>query len=355
MGLVSDNNLTVIPKNVTTPFWEAFTASSISNWDTVLGVNDLLLFDGNIGGASYLVISKDPFSPDTETSITTVSTYRPPLDIAVGLHMSQRTLGQEGYFELVSTETPSTPIVANYGIAIASIQQATTTLTVVTTVPHGLVTGDRIGINGVVEDTRLNYPSVNVHTIINSTTFTVTSGSSSVITATVSSGPFATGIVYVRPAMKHAYNGICQSYDNTSVTNSSIYIRKDGGTTFTSGALATAHAVTSGTTASLTTSLVIGGYSFYPSTEFRLNFLYDRLQFSDTGVDAVTAQTNRHFRTQAIPVVYMFTANRRLLSKATILFASLAPELVCTAATSVKTPALFEMYLSPAMFLSYNY
>lgn len=301
MGLVSDNNLTVVPKNVATTLHEPFNASSIGNWNVVLDANDLMLYDGNMGGASYLVISKDPFSTDTETSITTNNSYRPPLDIVAGLHLSQRVVGQEAYFELISTETPSTPTIPSYGITIASIQQATTILTVITTAPHNLTVGDRIGINGVVEDTRLNYPAINIASVINPTTFTVTTGTSGSIPATISSGPFATGIVYARPTMNNAYNGAAQVYDNAVAGNASIYVRSKGGTIFTTGTLATTHAIAISSTASIATSTVLGGYSFYPTAEYRLNFQEDRIQFSDTGVDSILAQNNRHLRTQVIP------------------------------------------------------
>ena len=68
-------------------------------------------------------------------------------------------------FELVSTDDwpgaiPLTPAIP---VAIASISQATTTLSVTTAAPHGLKIGEKVSIAGV-SDSRLNYSCLTIAT-----------------------------------------------------------------------------------------------------------------------------------------------------------------------------------------------
>jgi hypothetical protein len=58
---------------------------------------------------SYLIISKDPLTANTETSITSTATFTIPTELTTGISMSQRTLGQELSVEIVSSDTQNTP------------------------------------------------------------------------------------------------------------------------------------------------------------------------------------------------------------------------------------------------------
>ena len=67
------------------------------------------------------------------------------------------------------------------------------------------------------------------------------------------------------------------------------------------GTLAGSHSITIATTASVqpvTTSL---NYSFRPTSEYKLHFNLDRLQFTDVAVDSLAESTNRGLTTQFIP------------------------------------------------------
>jgi hypothetical protein len=70
----------------------------------VLGTGDLAYADGNAAAASYLVLSKSPLYAGTETIIEGELKLTMPVEIAVGLSMSQRTLGQDFSVELVSDD-----------------------------------------------------------------------------------------------------------------------------------------------------------------------------------------------------------------------------------------------------------
>ncbi len=128
-------------------FRDPFETWPNDNWDTDRQASgDIILPEGNAGAASYLTVSLNPLAAGTETWIESADLYGMPVEFAVGAHVSQKTLGQEFAIEIVSDEDPSaTPA----DLAISSISQTTTTLSVTTALAHNLHAGDRIGINGV--------------------------------------------------------------------------------------------------------------------------------------------------------------------------------------------------------------
>lgn len=302
MALVNafGNPLVVAPENITGKFRESFESFTPGvNWTLVTGSGDIVQVDGNAVSASYLVISKDPLQTDTATTLTYTGSFPMPLEAAVGLSMSQRVLGQELAMELVSTDTPLAPVA---DIAISSIVQATTTLTVTTATAHGLVPGKRIGIKGVTSDSRFNYPSVVVATTPSLTTFTVLAGPAGNITS-ITAGPYTNqGFVYFRPALGYAQDGISEIFENTSVTNASIYLRSSAGDSLPTGTGNGNHSVTVNTTASVQAVASAYTYSFLPTSEYRFILKSDMAQALDLAVDsATTLPASRILRTQVIP------------------------------------------------------
>jgi hypothetical protein len=299
MSFINNNGLTVAPENIVGKFRESFENFVPGvNWNLVTGAGDIVQTDGNAVSASYLVISKSPLLTATETILTYNGSFPMPTETAVGLSMSQRNLGQELSMELVSTETPLTPVA---DIAIASIQQATTTLTVTTVAAHGLVPGKRIGIKGITSNSVLNYPSVVVATIPSATQFTVTAGPAGNITSTTV-GPFTNqGFVYYRSALGNAQNGLSEIFENTSATNASVYVRSAAGDALPSGTSGGNHSLTVATTGSVQAVNSPFTYAFLPSSEYRMNLQADRAQVYDAGIDSTTSSTNRQLRTQVIP------------------------------------------------------
>ncbi len=288
----------VAAQNFTAKFREAFETFPNTNWSVTADSSDIVTLDGNAAGASYLVISKSPFATGTSTQIETASSFSMPVEVAVGLHLSQRTLGQQFAVDLVSTEIP---LAAPADVAISSIQQTTTTLSVTTATAHGLRPGMRIGIYGVAGDGRLNYPAVTVATAPTPTTFTVTAGPAGNIPS-VTTGPFTTGYVFVRSATGFAKNGSSMVFENATATNACFYAKSEGGdATPIGGAVAGNHAVTIATTASSQAVNATRTYAFRPSAEFRVALMADRLQWQDAPVDAVTQATARATITQVVP------------------------------------------------------
>jgi hypothetical protein len=334
------NAIPVKPQNIETELRESFeTYNTATTWQQSVASGDIVQLDGNAVSASYLVISKNPLTADTESYVESQATFPCPLEAIVGLGMSQRVLGQELSLEYVST---GTPIPLPSDIAISSIVQATTTLTVTTTAAHGLVAGMRIGIRGITSDSRLNYPCLVVANITSSTVFTATAGPMGTI-ASVNSGPHTSqGFVYFRSAMGGAPDGYSQIFENASATNASMYVRSESGDVYPSGTFAGNHSVTVGSTASVQAVAANYSYAFVPTNEYRSLLQADRIQYYDAAIDTVNQPTARRNVTQVVPratqsykLRFRFTNDKSLtVPTAKIVSASKAGSTTATITTS---------------------
>jgi hypothetical protein len=284
--------------NVTTKARDAFETYDPTNgrYTQILGQGDLAYADGNAAAASYLVLSKSSLFAGTETIIEGQLELTMPVEIAIGMSMSQRTLGQDFSLELVSTD-PST--ISSSNIPILNVTQATTTLTVNTTVPHGLSVGKCIGIAGV-SDSRFNYNSLVVASVPTPTQFTVTAGPGGTIPS-VSAGPFTGGYVFHRPRLGGANDGVSMIMENATATNASFYTRSEAGDAYPTGTVAGNHSLTIGTTASVQVVNSAYQYAFAPTTEYKLIIQSDRIQVQDQAIDVLTGSTSRLIRTSVVP------------------------------------------------------
>lgn len=289
--------------NITGKFREAFESYDPiagARWAETKAAGDIVYVDGNTSAASYLVISKDPLTAGTETSIELRDglAFTLPTEIAFGAHLSQRTLGQEFSVEAVDTGVPLPDVPE---LAISAISQTTTVLTIDFSAPHGLVVGKSIGVYGC-SDPRADYPSLVVASIPSPTQITATAGPGGTIPSlTIANPAGAKGFVYFRERLGRSRNGVAQIFENASATNASLYIRSEAGDALPSGTPAGNHSITIGSTAS--TQLVNSAYSyaFAPSSEFRLLMQADRTQWADSGVDSTGQMANRLVRTQVCP------------------------------------------------------
>lgn len=257
--------------------------------------SDLVFADGNTGSASYLVISKCPLVAGTQTDVMTLGTFSVPLDVTVGLSMSQNTLGQEISLELIDPDGTLADIA---DIEIAAISQAASVLTVDTVTPHGLVPGKAVGIAGCSVQ-QLNHPAVVVATIPSPTQFTVTAGPmGTIVSQSVSNPVGAKGKVFFRERFGRAKNGVAQIFENASATNASLYVRSDAGDSLPSGTIAGNHSITVGTRASAQLVNTKDAFAFTASTEYRISAAADRVQWSDAPVDTTAQASNRLVRSQ---------------------------------------------------------
>lgn len=337
------NPVTGLPSssNITTKFREAFELdpNTSGNWAVTTASGDIITVDGNAVAASYAVVSLNPLATGTQSSLMTVDGFSMPVEMAVGLSLSQRPLGQEFSIELVSDDTPlATPA----DLAIATISQATTTLTVDTTLAHNLRPGMCIGIFGCA-DSRFNYPALVVATTPTATQFTATAGPGGNIPS-VTAGPFTSGTVYLRSRLGYAVNGTSMIFENATATNASFYIRSESGDVLPSGTVTGSHSTTIATTASVQAINAARTYAFQPTTEYRATLQADRLQWSDVAVDQVGQSTNRVNRTQVIPDPahsYKFrirASNNKGLTVPVAHISSVAKSGTTTATVTTQTP-----------------
>jgi len=293
--------IAAISQNITTKFRDAFESYdpvSGGKWEQSKAAGDLVWVDGNAAAASYLVVSLDPLTAETETSIESHLNFDLPVEISFGAHMSQRTLGQEFAVEVVDTLPilPDIPL-----LEISSITQALSVLTVDTVLPHGLSAGKSIGITGC-SNAVANYPALVVASVQSPTQFTVTAGPGGTIASqTITNPAGAKGFVFFRERLGRAQNGVSQIFENPTVTNASLYIRSEAGDALPSGIIADNHSVTVGTTASVALVTSPYQYAFRPTTEFRFFAQVDRVQWADGAVDAVAQTASRLLRTQVCP------------------------------------------------------
>ncbi len=293
--------ITSISQNMTNKFREAFETYDPVNggkWAESKASGDLVYVDGNAAAASYLVISKDPLTAGTETSIESLLRFNLPVEVSFGLSLSQRTLGQQFSVEVVDTGTPLPEVV---DLEIASISQTTTTLTVNTVLAHGLSVGKSIGIRDC-SDQRANYPALVVASAPSPTQFTCTAGPGGTIASqTITEPAGAKGFVYLRERLGRAQNGLSQIFENTTVSNSSLYIRSESGDALPSGTVIGNHSVASGTTASVQLVNSPYQYTWSPTIEYRFLVQSDRTQWADVAVDSIVQANSRLLRTQVCP------------------------------------------------------
>ena len=234
------NDLHVVPANITGKFREAFetldTTPSTGKWTLSAGTGDIVQVDGNALAASYLVISKSPWDAGNQTTLETQAAFTMPIELAFGAHLSQRTLGQEFAFEIVDTGTPL-PSVPD--LAITSIAQTASVLTVSTDLPHGLKPGMNFGIRGVL-DSRMNYPALVVASIPAPNQFTATAGpggnipslsayTASVLASTTAALPanvYANGTAGVGATLTASANGAFPAQDGVAIPlNGRVLVR----------------------------------------------------------------------------------------------------------------------------------
>ena len=285
--------------NITTKYrTNCETLPNGTDWTSTTATGDLLLLDGNSNGASYWVLSKSPFNLGTETVIDGNVLFEMPVELSLGLHRSQAALNQEFAIEFVDSAAPSAHPAE---VAISALSQTTTTLTVTTSTAHGLVPGMSIGIYGCA-DSRFNYGSVVVASVPSSTQFTVTAGPAGTIQSlTASPAALGSPMLYVRRRLGGSSDGTALIFENTSATNASVYVRSNNGDAFSTGTANGNQSVSTGSTASVSSINAAGAFAFVPTSEFRLNFAIDRIQWHSGSVDSTTGTSNIAVRSSVCP------------------------------------------------------
>jgi hypothetical protein len=301
-GPLTDAQLRAVPvpmvDAVTVQFRDAFEILDPTRWTIVVGTGDIVQVDGNTAAASYLEISKSPWNAGNETTLETIAPLSIPAEVSFGAHRSQATLGQEFSFELVSTDAPLADIP---DLAITSITQTTTVLTIDFGADHGLVPGKAIGVRDC-SNPLVNYPALVVASIPTPRQITCIAGpGGNIVSQTITNPTGAKGFVFFRERMGRATNGVAQIFENANAAQASLYIRSESGDSLPSGTVGASHAVTVGSTASVQLINTPFAYAFTSTTEYRLGLESVRAGWADAPVDSQALASPRLVRTQVVP------------------------------------------------------
>lgn len=263
---------------------------------TVVGNGDIITIEGNTAALSWLAISKSPLVPNSETRITSAKPSALPFRLRHATSMSQRGLGQTLKLNIVSEDAS----VQDPPLAISSISQSTTTLTIGTNAPHNLNIGDRFDVYGVT-DTRFNYPKLTVASVPTSTTLTATAGAFGTLPS-VTATPAASGFIVKSDPLEGAKSGVGTCFEGSTATNCAFYVRADGEPSCNpSGTLAGAQQITCGSTASVQLVNSANAYAFGPTTETTVWSDYTGLYIIDNGPDLTTAASLRYKKGGLVP------------------------------------------------------
>jgi hypothetical protein len=196
-------------------------------WEVEQDTGDSIELAGNTQGAGYLKISKALDQDDTDTILLSKFIVTSPVRMALGMSISQRLAGQHFSFGLVGVDVNGNveaEMPKALPIPLASITQATTTLTVVTTTPHGYVPNDRIEIYDV-SDSRANYGELLVATVVSATSFTVTASPSATIPSVTIATVASSGFVRRVDPLKGANNGLAIFWEGVSANMAKMISR----------------------------------------------------------------------------------------------------------------------------------
>lgn len=274
---------------------------TVERWNVVSqGANDIVQLDGNVASASYLVISIDPLAAGREIIVESRQRCKMPFRAGFGISISQRVAGFAHSVEIVSTDEDFGGLQLPAPVAISTMSQVSSTLTVTTATPHGLLPGQRIGISGAV-DSRLNYPQLVVASITSATQFTTTAGPAGTIVS-LSAGPVTSGSVYIRSTLGGGRNGTSINYEGTSATSASLYLRSEAGDALPSGTILGNHTVTIASSASVQLVNAKGAYSFTPTSVLECVSMLESIRWMDKSIDSSTANFSiRAKREQVVP------------------------------------------------------
>lgn len=181
---------------------------------------------GNSSGSSYLRISLDPLTADSEYILESKQLFQMPSRMIAGISASQRILGQEVEFSFVGVNDNgdtdySVPATVEAEIS-GNVSIASNVATINFLVAHPFKGGDRVIVRGCQEK-RLNVGPVQV-TVVTATQITVP--------CTLTNGSYAAaGIVSQVSPCDFAKNAFGMIFENTSATQASFFTRRNGSST----------------------------------------------------------------------------------------------------------------------------
>lgn len=191
-----------------------------ANTSTTPNTGDAALFlDGDFT-APYLVMSLDPFNSGTETAVESTTSLKMPIDFGLGISATQRHESQVMTVESVSTDTDAglvnTQPTSIPSSIVTHVQYLASTVTVFTSVPHGLIPGQLVSLYGLL-DSRYNIPGCTVATVPQPTQFTITN---------ITTGGITSQGLYISSSSgtNTTATAISSAFSNNFIPGQSIYV-----------------------------------------------------------------------------------------------------------------------------------
>lgn len=295
---LADSDGAVAVRNDLLKIRDGFEFIDNSLWEVITGNGDIIETGGNTQGSGYVKISKSLDNEDTDTVFLSKFVVDAPFRIGFGMSLSQRIAHQRfsiGFVGVDEYGNVINEIPLAESIAITTLSQTTTTLTVTTSVPHGYVPADRVIVYGV-SDSRFNYGELMVANVINPTQFTVTATSFATIpslTASVNNSGF---VQKVDPFMG-ANDALGVFWEGTSASNAKLISRSKKSTILQSSDTSLGSNHTNATQAST------GSFSdaFNPAYIYDIRYKTEGVVVRTFPTDSTGAQGGIMKRTQVVP------------------------------------------------------
>lgn len=276
----------------------------LNYFDVEMSDGDLLLVNEGQHGRKWTTISKDPLSVGVTSTIRSKFTVKAPVRFFFEMSVSQRYRGDYGLVYLANfasgDETVMVP--APVSLSIASIQQTTTTLTIVLNDQFDGGVGDWVNITDV-PDNRLNYFNLCIASVsLDKKTLTATTYDETALPS-LTVGPYAgVGTLTRIEPFGLANNAVGLRTSGTTATSNALLSRYVGGVGYwTTGTAGGAQLVTTASTSPVIAIGSTGQFSIGATSRYMLDFNAQEVTFSDRSVDTASSFLTRQVITNVKP------------------------------------------------------
>lgn len=237
-------------------------------------------------GQSFVELSIDPMGYNVESILTYRQPVRGPLGMAAIFALSQRSRHDNVSLEVVDGVDDGE---APQPIAIASISQSTTTLTIVLQQPFDGLKGEWITIYGIA-DTRYCYENATVASVsTDRKTLTVTVADESTITSLTLGAITNTGYVLRKRRYIPTLNGAAIRFSGGTATSAALLTRSSGAIVRKSGTFGGADTVTIGTSAPVYTGATTGQVEIKATNCYAMEVERGGVTWSDWTLDQTSS------------------------------------------------------------------
>ena len=263
--------------------------------------SDIVTSEKASNGQSFTAISIDPTVEDHTSTVLMKQPFTIPNRVEMEASISQRVRGVYATLDVFSNDA-SGPLADSAAIALTSIQQATTTLTMVLATPYVGDIGDWVSIYGVV-DNRLNYNNLCIATIsADKLTLTATTDNEVTI-ASLTVGPYASqGFVKRDDQLSGSQNGVRLRFSGTSATSAALLTRFGGNSIMSiNGSNIASQLATISSSVPVYTNVGNGLGEIKPTSRYQISVEPEVVVLADKLIDNTNPYTGRVIRTDVKP------------------------------------------------------